>query len=63
MCALGVQWNLSTLPGVESCEVSYKHGKAIVVYVDGFEPDIEGLKAAVTKQGCSPGDAVVTDSE
>lgn len=63
MCALGVQLNLSKLPGVEDCEVSYQHGKATLVYADGFEPDIDQLKSAVTNLGYTPGDAVITDFE
>jgi hypothetical protein len=31
--------NLSKLPGVENCKVSYKQGKAILVFADGTEPD------------------------
>ena len=51
--------NLSKLPGVEKCNVSYKHGKATVVYGGGVTPDVDALKDAVTKLGFTPGKAVV----
>ena len=43
--------------------MSYQHGKATLVYADGFEPDIDQLKSAVTNLGYTPGDAVITDFE
>lgn len=55
--------NLSKLPGVEGCDVSYKNGKATLVYAEGVEPDIEQLKAAVTEQGYTPGNAVIRGAE
>ena len=55
--------NLRKLPGVENCEVSYRNGKATLVYADGMEPNIEQLRAAVSEQGYTPGDAIVSDSK
>ena len=51
--------NLSKLPGVESCEVSYKQSKATLIFETGTEPDVDEIKAAVTELGYSPGAATV----
>ena len=51
--------NLSKLPGVEKCNVSYKQGKATLVYADGVEPDVKAVNAAITKLGYAPGAATV----
>lgn len=60
VCAYGVQLNLSKLAGVEQCEVSYKDGKATLVYNADVEPDLEKIRAAVIEYGYTPGDATVT---
>lgn len=43
--------------------MSYKKGKATVLYSVGVEPDIDALKGAVSELGYVPGAAVVTDSD
>jgi hypothetical protein len=54
--------NLSNLPGVEECKVSYSRGKATLVYAAGVEPDVQAVKAAVSRLGYSPGEATVRDT-
>ena len=54
--------NLSKLPGVEKCEVSYKQSKATLVFEAGTEPDVDKIKAAVTELGYRPGAASVSTS-
>ena len=53
--------NLSRLPGVEECKVSYEQGKATVVFAAGIEPDVAALKAAVSDLGFTPGEASIRD--
>ena len=56
---MGVQLNLSKLPGVEKCDVSAKQKKAVIVMAPGAEPDLERIKAAVVEAGFTPGNAVI----
>jgi copper chaperone CopZ len=51
--------NLSKLPGVEKCNVSYEQGKATLVYADGAKPDLEAVNAIITKLGYTSGAATV----
>jgi hypothetical protein len=51
--------NLSKLPGVEHCKVSYSQGKATLVFADGVEPDVKAVEAAVRGLGYTPGKATV----
>ncbi len=53
--------NLSRVPGVEQCKVSYKKGKATVVFAADTEPDVAALKAAVSDLGFTPGEARVRE--
>ncbi len=61
MCAYGVQLNLSRLPGVEQCDVSYEDQKATLVFAPGVEPDLERIKATVVESGYIPGAVTVRD--
>ena len=52
--------NLSKLPGVEKCDVSYEQGKATLWFAPGVEPDLEQIKATILESGFTPGE--ITDT-
>lgn len=51
--------NLSKLPGVQKCEVSFEAQKATIVMAPGVEPDVDRIKATVLESGYTPGNAVI----
>ena len=54
--------NLSRLPGVESCEVSYEAGLAKIYLSPGVEPDLETIYTTIRESGFTPTGASVVSS-